>query len=100
MLTELLQSDAALDDLRAATWEEWFDFVTAVTHWCAEPGAVQVTLNGNVYTLPAERRETLANLNGVFAAQGPVLAATAGMAAWRKIPLRCTPPPCWRRGSR
>ena len=50
VLTELLQSDAALDDLRAATWEEWFDFVTAVTHWCAEPGAVQVTLNGNVYT--------------------------------------------------
>ena len=69
VLTELLQSDAALDDLRAATWEEWFDFVTAVTHWCAEPGAVQVTLNGNVYTLPAERRETLANLNGVFAEQ-------------------------------
>ena len=31
VLTELLQSDAALDDLRAATWEEWFDFVTAVT---------------------------------------------------------------------
>ena len=70
VLTELLQSDAALDDLRAATWEEWFDFVTAVTHWCAEPGAVQVTLNGNVYTLPAERRETLANLNGVFAGGG------------------------------
>ena len=21
------------------------------------------------------------------------------MAAWRKIPLRCTPPPCWRRGA-
>ena len=78
VLTELLQSDAALDDLRAATWEEWFDFVTAVTHWCAEPGAVQVTLNGNVYTLPAERRETLANLNGVFAAQGPEVSGSSG----------------------
>ena len=78
MLTELLQSDAALDDLRAATWEEWFDFVTAVTHWCAEPGAVQVTLNGNVYTLPAERRETLANLNGVFAAQEPEVSGNSG----------------------
>ena len=78
VLTELLQSDAALDDLRAATWEEWFDFVTAVTHWCAEPGAVQVTLNGNVYTLPAERRETLANLNGVFAAQGPEVSGNSG----------------------
>ena len=78
VLTELLQSDAALDDLRAATWEEWFDFVTAVTHWCAEPGAVQVTLNGNVYTLPAERRETLANLNGVFAAQEPEVSGNSG----------------------
>ena len=78
VLTELLQSDAALDDLRAATWEEWFDFVTAVTHWCAEPGAVQVTLNGNAYTLPAERRETLANLNGVFAAQGPEVSGNSG----------------------
>ena len=78
VLTELLQSDAALDDLRAATWEEWFDFVTAVTHWCAEPGAVQVTLNGNAYTLPAERRETLANLNGVFAAQEPEVSGNSG----------------------
>ena len=39
---------------------------------------MQVTLNGNVYTLPAERRETLANLNGVFAAQGPEVSGNSG----------------------
>ena len=39
---------------------------------------MQVTLNGNVYTLPAERRETLANLNGVFAAQGPEVSGSSG----------------------
>lgn len=78
VLTELLQGDAPLDDLRAATWDEWSDFVTAMTAWCAEPGAAQVTLNGHVYTLPAERSETLANLNGVFAAQGPEICGNSG----------------------
>lgn len=78
VLAELLPGDTALDDLRAATWAEWSDFVTAMTDWCAEPGAVEVTLNGHAYTLPAERSETLANLNGVFAAQGPEIRGSSG----------------------
>lgn len=67
MLTELLQSETAVDDLRAATWQEWWAFAAALTVWCDAPAEQTVTLNGNTYTLVGTRTEHLANLSDVFA---------------------------------
>ena len=56
------------NDLRAATWAEWSAFAAAVTAWIADPAAAQdeLTLNGNPYTLPAEKPDDAAALQGVF----------------------------------
>ena len=68
LLTALLGD--CLTDLQNATWEEWSEFADAVTEWIAEPAATEVTLNGSVYTLPADVPAGAAGLQGVFAVCG------------------------------
>ena len=67
VLAELLGENYQ-NDLRAATWAEWSALVGAVTAWIADPAAAQreLTLNGNPYTLPAEKPEAAARLTAVF----------------------------------
>lgn len=67
LLTALLGQDFAVSDLQNATWDEWEAFVAALSGWIAAPAAKTVTLNGNRYTLPAEKPDAAARLNGVFA---------------------------------
>lgn len=66
---EALLGEGCLNDLRAATWAEWSAFAQAMTLWIADPAQVTdpVTLNGNNYTLPAEKPDAAADLAGVFA---------------------------------
>lgn len=64
MLTSLL-GDGAVTALQNASWEEWSDFVQTLQAWLEEPEAATVTLNGNDYTLPETKPDTL-NATGVF----------------------------------
>lgn len=68
LLAALLGADAdtLTDDLQAAAWGEWSDLAEALTAWLEEPAETDLTLNGNTYTLPAERPEAAARLEGVF----------------------------------
>lgn len=69
LLAALFQAEdtAALTaDLKAASWAEWSGLAETLTEWLAEPSEETVTLNGNEYTLPAERPEAAANLKSVF----------------------------------
>ena len=59
-------TDALVTDLQAAGWAEWSDLAETVTEWLAEPAETTVTLNGNEYTLPAEKPEAAAGLKSVF----------------------------------
>ena len=67
VLAALLGENYA-SDLRAATWAEWSAFVETVTAWIADPAAAQeeFTLNNVPYTLPAEKPDAAAALQGVF----------------------------------
>lgn len=76
-----LLGENSLTDLQNATWQEWSDFAAAVTTWLDTPAQTTLTLNGNSYTLPAQRPEAAANLEGVFAVCGGTpTAAWAGPA--------------------
>lgn len=66
-LTALLGEGCAAD-LQSAGWEEWEALAETLTAWLAEPAETAVTLNGQTYTLPAEKPDACAALGGVFAA--------------------------------
>lgn len=66
LLTALL-GEGCLVDMQNATWAEWSAFADAVQGWLAAPEAVDVTLNGQRYTLPAQKPAEAAALAGVFA---------------------------------
>lgn len=74
LLNELLGGDC-LADLQNASWQEWSDLAVAVTAWLAAPAETSVTLNGSTYTLPAQRPDAAAGLQGVFAVCGGTPAA-------------------------
>ena len=77
LLTALL-GENGLTDLQNATWTEWQNFVLSMTAWIETPSAVSLTLNGSAYTLPADKPEAAAGLEGVFAVGGADAAAWAG----------------------
>lgn len=70
LLGALLGGDFNIANMQNATWEEWSAFVDTLAGWIAEPGEAEVTLSGVTYTLPAEKPEAAASLNGVFALAG------------------------------
>ena len=69
LLTALLGEDGAAD-LQQASWGEWQNFVLSVAAWIETPTGIPLTLNGHDYTLPAEKPEQAAALEGVFAVPG------------------------------
>ena len=92
LLAALLGADAdtLTGDLQAAAWGEWSDLAEALTAWLEEPAETDLTLNGNTYTLPAERPEAAAGLEGVFS-----LSADDAVAGGDGLPLytaACWPP--------
>lgn len=69
LLTALL-GDTGLADLQNASWNEWKNFVLSVSGWLVAPTTIPMTLNGNSYSMPQDRPEAAANLEGVFAIGG------------------------------
>lgn len=67
VLAALLGTDYEITDLQNASWAEWSDFVEKAGEWIAAPAETTVTLSGREYTLPAEKADAAANLDGVFA---------------------------------
>lgn len=65
LLTALL-GEGCLADVQNASWTEWSAFATALQKWLDAPGQAAVTLNGQAYTLPAEKPAQAAGLVGVF----------------------------------
>ena len=62
--------EAVLEDLRNCPWEEFEAFCEAVDQYISTPTAAKVTLNGNEYSLQAEKTGRAASLTGVFAFAG------------------------------
>lgn len=73
MLADLFGSEAGesvLQELQTCSYDDFKALCEAVDEYIAAPSALQVTLNGNVYTLQAEKNGLAKNLTGVFAFPG------------------------------
>lgn len=86
VLTALLGEDC-VTDLQNASWAEWSAFADKVTAWIASPAETSLTLNGETYTLPAEKPEAAAGLEGVFAMSGGEESASLGGALFTNVLL-------------
>lgn len=65
-LFQLTDTETLESDLKKASWAEWSALADTVTDWIAEPAETTVTLNGETYTLPAQKPEDASNLQTVF----------------------------------
>lgn len=73
MLSDLFGADkldAVLEDLKAATYDEFAATVEALTAYIKDNKASEVTLNGNKYALAATKTGLATNLEGVFSMAG------------------------------
>lgn len=86
VLTALLGEDC-VTDLQNASWTEWSAFADKITAWIASPAETSLTLNGETYTLPAEKPEAAAGLEGVFAMSGGDESAYLGGALFTNVLL-------------
>lgn len=86
VLTALLGEDC-VTDLQNASWTEWSNFADKLTAWIDSPAETGLTLNGKAYTLPAEKPETAAGLEGVFAMSGGDESAYLGGALFTNVLL-------------
>jgi raffinose/stachyose/melibiose transport system substrate-binding protein len=59
-----------LEDIKAASYDEWEALVKTLDGWIKGPAAAQVILNGKSYTLNAAKSGLAENLTGVFAVMG------------------------------
>jgi raffinose/stachyose/melibiose transport system substrate-binding protein len=62
--------DSVLEDIKAASYEEWEALVKALDAWIKAPSAARITLNGKDYTLSDVKSGLAENLTGVFAVMG------------------------------
>ena len=56
----------ALYDLKNCSYDEFYEFVQAVSSYISTGGAYEFTLNGNTYSFVPEKGELSKNLNGIF----------------------------------
>lgn len=63
-------SSKMLTDLRVCNYDDFTAFCDTVDGYIANPSASGVTLNGNTYTLQAQKTGRASNLTGVFAFAG------------------------------
>lgn len=81
-------TDALLADLKAETdYVAWQTFVKAVDAYIKNDTVATVTLNGNDYTLAAEKKGLAKALNGVFVESGAELWTYQNH--WVSFPLNC-----------
>lgn len=70
LLKALLGESFDQENLKHCSWQEWRDFVEAVSNWIVEPTAQTVKLNGKTYKLPAAKTDETQALQGVFTFSG------------------------------
>jgi raffinose/stachyose/melibiose transport system substrate-binding protein len=63
-------ADAALEDIRLASYDEWETFVNTLDNWIKSAAPLAVTLNGTSYTLADTKTALTEKLNGVFVIMG------------------------------